>query len=78
VRPLSGGVLAVAAVLTAPALWSGIVEGAMPLDVTLTRYLLACAVCWVVLSVAADLIWPTATLAPEDPAPDVAEGDPTH
>ncbi len=76
-RPLSGGVLAVAAVLTAPALWSGIVEGAMPLDVSLTRYLLACAVCWVVLSVAADLIWPT-TAVPQQEASEVAEGDPTH
>ena len=76
-RPLSGGVLAVAAVLTAPALWSGVVEGAMPLDVSLTRYLLACAICWVVLSVAADLIWPTSTVALEE-STEVAEGDPTH
>lgn len=58
-RPLSGWVLAVAAVLTSPALWAGLVDGTMPLDVTLTRYLLACAGSWVVLSLAADLIWPT-------------------
>lgn len=56
--PLSGGVLLVAAVLTSPALWGTLVEGTMPLHVGLTRYLLATAACWVVLSVASDLVWP--------------------
>lgn len=65
-RPLSGGVLALAALLTSPALWAGIVDGTMPLDVTLTRFLVACGVCWVVLSVVADLIWPAPALAVAD------------
>ncbi len=57
--PLSGWILALAALLTSPALWSGLVAGTMPLDVALTRYLLITAACWVVLSVVADLIWPS-------------------
>ena len=76
--PLSGWVLAVAAVLTSPALWAGLVDGTMPLDVTLTRYLLACAACWVVLSMVADLIWPTAAaVLPQESVPDQA-GDEGH
>lgn len=57
--PLSGWVLALAAILTSPALWSGLVEGTLPLDVTLTRYLLAAGATWLVLSMVADLIWPS-------------------
>lgn len=78
-RPISGGVLVIAALLTSPALWAGMVDGTMPIDVTLTRYLLACAVCWVVLSVVADLIWPTSPAVPhEDAAPEGHESDLTH
>lgn len=65
-KPISGGVLLVAALLTSPALWAGVVDGTMPIDVTLTRYLIACAVCWVVLSLVTDLIWPTAVDAGPD------------
>ena len=67
----SGSVLLVAALLTSPALWSGVVLGTMPLDVALTRYLIATVICSVVLSLVADLIWPKATplpRAPEEPA----------
>lgn len=57
--PLSGWVLAVAAVLTSPALWSSLVEGQMPLEVAVTRYLVAVGVCWVALSVMASLALPS-------------------
>ncbi len=57
--PLSGGVLAAAALVSAPALWGG-VEGTMPIDEALTRYLVAVAICWFVLSVVIDLTFPPA------------------
>lgn len=56
--PLSGGVLAAAAVVSSPALWGG-VEGTMPIDQALTRYLIAVAICWVVLAVVIDLTFPS-------------------
>lgn len=49
--PLSTPVLAGAALVSAPALWSALVEDAMPLDVGLTRFLVALAVSWVLFSV---------------------------
>jgi hypothetical protein len=69
--PLSGWVLAVSAVLTSPALWASLVEQTMSLEVALTRYLVATAACWVALSVATDVVWPTSTpAAPESPTRD--------
>lgn len=56
--PLSGGVLAVAAVVSSPALW-GAVVGTIPIDQALTRYLVAVAVCWMVLAVVVDLTFPS-------------------
>ena len=56
--PLSGGVLAAAAVVSSPALWGGL-EGTMPVDQALTRYLVAVAVCWLVLAVVIDLTFPS-------------------
>lgn len=69
--PLSGWVLAVAALVASPALWSSLVEGVMPLDVALTRYLVATAACWVALSLASELIWPSGAAA--SPATDAVE-----
>lgn len=57
--PISGSVLLVAAVLCSPALYSTLVTGSMPLEIGLTRYLLVTGVCWVALSVAASVVWPT-------------------
>lgn len=56
--PLSNGVLAAALVVASPALWRWLVLGTMPAEVAVTRYLVAVAVCWVVLSVVADLAFP--------------------
>lgn len=67
--PLSGGVLAVAAVVSSPALWGG-VEGTMPIDQALTRYLIAVAICWAVLAVVIDLTFPSpggVRITSEDP-----------
>lgn len=56
--PLSGWVLAAAALITGPALWASLVEHTMPIDVALTRFLLVTAGCWVAFSVAAELLRP--------------------
>lgn len=63
--PLSGWVLVVSAALTSPALWASLVEQSMSLEVALTRYLLATGVCWVALSIAADVVWPQTPARPE-------------
>lgn len=55
--PLSGGVLSGAAVVASPALWST-VNGTMPLDVAITRYLVALVICWVLISLVAELAFP--------------------
>ena len=57
--PASGVVLGAAAVVSSPALWLALVEGTMPVDVALTRYLLAVVVCWAALSLVTTLAWPT-------------------
>ncbi|QBX55225.1 hypothetical protein EXE58_07010 [Nocardioides seonyuensis] len=73
-KPLSGLVLVVAALLTSPAL-AGAAAGEMAFDVALTRYLLAVGVCWVLLTVASEWFWsePGVDLAPakDDAADDV-------
>ena len=56
--PLTGGVLALAAVVSAPAVVGG-VEGTLPLDEAMTRYLIAVAVCWLVLAIVLDLTFPS-------------------
>jgi hypothetical protein len=55
--PASGTVLGAAAIVASPALWSSLVDGSMPLDVGLTRYLVAVGVCWVLLSVLGELVF---------------------
>ena len=56
--PLSPGVLGGAAVVASPALWSSLVDGEMPLDVALTRYLIAIGICWAVISLVVELAFP--------------------
>ena len=56
--PLSPAVLGGAAVVASPALWSSVVDGTMPLDVALTRYLIAIGICWAVISVVVELAFP--------------------
>lgn len=68
-KPVSGTMLLVAAVLTSPAL-AGAVMGAVPVDVALARYLVVAGVCWVLLTVAAEWLWsePTTPAPVEAPA----------
>lgn len=75
-RPVSGTMLLVAAVLTSPAL-AGAVMGAVPVDVALGRYLVVAGVCWVLLTLAAEWLWsePTAP-ATADPAAPSGDGTP--
>jgi hypothetical protein len=56
--PFSGGVLAAATVVASPALWSTFVDGTMPLNVALTRFLIALPVSWLLLSLVAELAFP--------------------
>jgi hypothetical protein len=58
VSPLSSSVLGAATVVSAPALWLGLVDRSLPLDVALTRYLVAVALCWAALSVVATWAFP--------------------
>ena len=54
--PFSAGVLSSAAALTSPALYHAFVTGTLPIDVALTRYLLAVVVCWLVLCLVIELV----------------------
>jgi hypothetical protein len=56
--PLSTGVLGAATLVSAPALWLGLVDRTLPLDVALTRYLVAVGLCWAALSVVATWAFP--------------------
>lgn len=58
--PISGAVLTGATLMASPALWSSLVEGSMPLEVALTRYLIAVAICWVLMSLVAEFALPSA------------------
>jgi hypothetical protein len=53
--PLSTGVIAAATLVSSPALWLGLVDHTLPLDVALTRYLIALVLCWAAMSVVA--VW---------------------
>lgn len=56
--PLSPTVLTGATIVASPALWAGLVDQTMPLDVALTRYLIAFAICWGLLSLVVELAFP--------------------
>jgi hypothetical protein len=56
--PLSTGVLGAATLVSSPALWLGLVDRSLPLDVALTRYLVALVLCWAALSVVATWAFP--------------------
>ena len=56
--PLSTGVLGAAALVSSPALWLSLVDQTMPLDVALTRYLVALGLCWAALSLVATWAFP--------------------
>ena len=63
----SGPVLLGAALVSSPALWSGLV-GQAPLEVGLSRYLTAVALSWAALTVVAMLIGPVRPAAIESVA----------
>ncbi|QIG42449.1 hypothetical protein G5V58_06400 [Nocardioides anomalus] len=54
-----GTVLGLAALPTSPALYRGFVTGELPVDVALTRYLVAVVAVWVALSLLAGLVGPS-------------------
>ena len=56
--PLSPRVLGAATLVSSPALWLGLVDRTLPLDVALTRYLVALALCWGALSLVATWAFP--------------------
>ncbi|CAM3339099.1 hypothetical protein NODU109028_12500 [Nocardioides dubius] len=70
-NPASGPVLALAALIVSPALWHGMVGGDLPLDVALSRYLLAVVGCWLALEVFVQFLPAPAT------ARERADGDAT-
>jgi hypothetical protein len=76
VSPLSPAVLGGAAIVASPALWAGVVDGTMPLDVALTRYLIAVGICWALISIVAELAFPTPGSV--RPAPVKAEHPPEN
>jgi hypothetical protein len=66
----SAPVLGLAAVMSSPALYMGLVTGDLPLDVALTRYLVAVVVVWVGLSVLAMLVGSPPRPEPVDVEPE--------
>jgi hypothetical protein len=73
----SGTVLGLAALATSPALYAGLVTGELPLDVALTRYLVAIVVVWLALSAVVGLVGspaPAAAAPAEEPTdPETSE-----
>ncbi|MET3960954.1 hypothetical protein ABIE44_000888 [Marmoricola sp. OAE513] len=75
--PLSGWVLGAATVVASPALWSTFVDGTMPMDVGLTRLLIAFPVSWLLISLVAELAFPApGAVKPGDTAPEAAADGP--
>jgi hypothetical protein len=58
--PLSGKVIGAATLVSSPALWLALVDRTLPLDVALTRYLVALVLCWAALSLVATWAFPDA------------------
>jgi len=58
VNPLSSKVLGAATLVSSPALWLSLVDRTLPLDVALTRYLVALVLCWAALSLVATWAFP--------------------
>jgi hypothetical protein len=68
--PLSASVIGAATLVSSPALWLALVDRTLPLDVALTRYLIALVLCWAALSLVATWAFPDprASRTPEPPA----------
>lgn len=56
--PLSASVIGAATIVSSPALWLALVDRTLPLDVALTRYLVALLLCWAALSLVATWAFP--------------------
>lgn len=81
--PLSTGVLGAATLVSSPALWLGLVDRSLPLDVALTRYLIALVLCWAALSVVATWAFPQPGSIKTDPpgseaAPESPKNEPVE
>jgi hypothetical protein len=70
VSPLSARVIGAATLVSSPALWQALVDRTLPLDVALTRYLIALVLCWAALSLVGAWAFPDprAPRTPEPPA----------
>ena len=71
--PLSASVLGAATLVSSPALWLGLVDRTLPLDVALTRYLIAVVLCWAALSLVAAWAFPapgSVKVRVEEPEPE--------
>ena len=68
-------VLLVAALVTAPALWAAIVQGSMPLDTALIRYLIAIPVCALGLALLRSVYGGYAATVPRRRRSDVEAGE---
>jgi hypothetical protein len=55
--PLSPAVLGTSALLASPALYRGFVVDTMPLGVVLQRYAATLAICWVAISIVAEVVF---------------------
>lgn len=66
---LSPTVLGAAGICASPALYQALVTGGVPLEVAMTRYLVALVLCWVAISLVAALIG-------EPPAPAAGSAEP--
>jgi hypothetical protein len=69
---LSPTVLGAAGICASPALYQAIVTGGVPLEVAMTRYLVALVLCWVAISLVAALVGePPAPATRSAPTPDM-------
>ena len=66
-NPLSTKVLGAATLVSSPALWLSLVDRTLPLDVALTRYLVALVLCWAALSLVATWAFPDPGSVPVRP-----------
>jgi hypothetical protein len=68
--PLSASVIGAATLVSSPALWLALVDRTLPLDVALTRYLIALVLCWAALSLVGTWAFPDPRTprTPEPPA----------
>ena len=73
--PLSGPVLAAAALVSAPALWGALVDGTTTPQTAALRYLICMAICWAGFAVVGMLVGPAPRPPVEAPA---AAPDPTR